>query len=468
MTPWYNNAYGNFLDFREFFYKGRRNSLRILYLKNASNRERMTSNMPETKPERIADGVSFTSIHNNFFKTVRISVNFVLPLTRATAAQNAVLPFILCRGKDFTATKRRLENLFGAQLNPRVQKVADRQVLSIDLELVRSEYAKKDLLPEAAKLLCELITEPPIHIGASHRGTFSKADTDAEKQNVCGLILAEQNDKRTLAVKRCTAVMFEGLPYGLDKYGDLDQFAALDGKTLCAAWKNMLKTAVIEIIFIGADGGEGLKKIFSECFGGKREPVSFGTVEEPKPCEEYGEVEERMNITQAKLIMGYRTAQLLPGDLRAFEVMRSLFGGSTTSKLFSNVREKLSLCYYCSASYNKFLGLLMVDSGVLEENVEKAREAIDAQLKAITDGDFSDADVAGAKLYLQNVYRTTEGSLHQLSAYWLSEILAGTMRSPNRAADSFDEVTREQIIAAAKSCWLDTVYLLAGNKEVKN
>jgi hypothetical protein len=161
--------------------------------------------MSETKPERIADGVFFTSIHNNFFKTVRISVNFILPLTRATAAQNAVLPFILCRGKDFTATKRRLENLFVAQLNPRVQKVADRQVLSIDLELVKSEYAKKDLLPEAAELLCELIIDPPIH-----RGAFLKADTEAEKQNVCGLILAEQNDKRTLAVKRCTAVIFDG------------------------------------------------------------------------------------------------------------------------------------------------------------------------------------------------------------------------------------------------------------------
>jgi len=420
----------------------------------------MSAFMPEIKPEQIADAVSFTAIDNNFFKTVRISVNFVLPLSKATAAPNAVLPFILCRGKDFTATKRRLENLFGAQLNPRVQKVADRQVLSIDLELVKSEYAKKDLLPEAAELLCELITDPP-----ASRGAFLKKDTEAEKQNVCGLILAEQNDKRTLAVKRCTAIMFDGEPYGLDKYGELDQFTALDGKTLYKAWQNMLKTAVVEIIFIGTAGAEEVKKIFVKHLGGKREPVSFGAVQKPNPCEEYGEVEERMNITQAKLIMGYRTTDILPGDLRAFEVMRSLFGGSTTSKLFSNVREKLSLCYYCSASYNKFLGLLMVDSGVLEENVRKAREAIDAQLKAIGDGDFTDADIEGAKLYLQNIYRSTEGSLQQLSAYWLSEILAGTMRSPNGAADSFDAVTRDQVIAAAKSCWLDTVYLLAGQKE---
>ncbi|HOP11392.1 MAG TPA: insulinase family protein [Oscillospiraceae bacterium] len=416
--------------------------------------------MPEIKPERIADAVSFTAINNNFFKTVRISVNFVLPLNAATAAQNAVLPFILCRGKDFTATKRRLENLFGAQLNPRVQKVADRQVLSIDLELVKSEYAKKDLLPEAAELLCELITKPPVRLGA-----FFKKDTDAEKQNVCGLILAEQNDKRALAIKRCTAIMFDGQPFGLDKYGELEQVAALDGKMLYAAWQNMLKTAVVEIIFIGADGTDEVKKIFAKHFGGKREPVSFGAIETPKPCEEYGEVEERMNITQAKLIMAYRTTEILPGDLKAFEVMRSLFGGSTTSKLFSNVREKLGLCYYCAATYNKFLGMLMVDSGVLEENVPKAREAINAQLKAICDGDFTDADVTDAKLYLQNIYRSTESSLQQLSAYWLSEILAGTMRSPNKAADSFDSVSRELIIAAAKSCWPDTVYLLAGTKE---
>lgn len=416
--------------------------------------------VPAVKPEPIADAVFFTAIDNNFFKTVRISVNFILPLSASTAAQNAVLPFILCRGKDFTATKRQLENLFGAQLIPRVQKIADRQVLSIDMELVKSEYAGKDLLPEAAELLCELITDPPVRDGA-----FSKTETEAEKQNVCALILAEQNDKRALAVKRCTAIMFEGLPYGLDKYGELEQVAALDGEILFRAWRNMLKTAVIQIIYIGGDGGEAVKKVFSERFGGGRKPVSFGPVEAPKPCEEYGEVEERMNITQAKLIMGYRTGRLLPGDLAAFEVMRSLFGGSTTSKLFVNVREKLGLCYYCSAAYNKFLGLLMVDSGVLEENIEKARTAIDAQLRAIGDGDFTDSDVAGARRYLQNTYRSTEGSLQQLSAYWLSEIMAETLRSPSGAADSFDPITREQIVAAARSCWLDTVYVLAGNKE---
>ena len=416
--------------------------------------------MPEIKPERIADAVSFTVINNNFFKTVRISVNFVLPLNAATVAQNAVLPFILCRGKDFTATKRQLENLFGAQLNPRVQKVADRQVLSIDMELVKSEYVKKDLLPEAAEMLCALITDPPVNGEA-----FSQADTDAEKQNVCGLIMAEQNDKRTLAVKRCTTIMLDGEPSGLDKYGELEQVAALDGGILFAAWKNMLKTAQVEILFIGGTGADCIKEIFSKLFGGKREPVVFGAIKKPERCTEYGEAEERMNITQAKLIMGYRTTEMLPGDLASFEVMRSLFGGSTTSKLFSNVREKLGLCYYCAAIYNKFLGLLMVDSGVLEENVAKAREAIDAQLKAIADGDFTDSDMAGAKLYLQNNYRTTEGSLQQLSAYWLSEILAGTMRSPGGAADSFDPITREQIIASAKSCWLDMIYLLAGNKE---
>ena len=168
-----------------------------------------------------------------------------------------------------------------------------------------------------------------------------------------------------------------------------------------------------------------------------------------------------MNITQAKLIVGFRTRHILPENCAALEVMNTLYGAGTTSKLFMNVREKLSLCYYCASRYSRHMGLLLVDSGVLESNAEPAEREIRAQLAAIAEGDFTDDELQQARLYLSNSFRGAGGSVGSLTAYWLSEIASGTMRSPDAAALEFEGVTRQDVEHAAAGWRTDTVYLLA-------
>ena len=73
---------------------------------------------------QAGDGIFVNLIKDDRFKHDRISVNFILPLSRETATGYALLPFLMQRGyagcSDFTAFARKLDELYGATVSGRV------------------------------------------------------------------------------------------------------------------------------------------------------------------------------------------------------------------------------------------------------------------------------------------------------------------------------------------------------------
>ena len=236
--------------------------------------------MQEIQRTEIARQVFFTAVPQTVLKTVGIAVNFFVPLDPSAVCANAVLPFVLARGRDFTEIKRRLDNLYGARLNSEVRKIGHSQVLTVGIETVRRRFALPgdDPVRSAARLVAELITAPPVE-----NGRFPQADVEAEKNNVCGLIAAQENDKRTLAVNRAVSFIFDRDVYGLNKYGDVEGIKRLDGEKLYEAWQSVLKKAVVEIICVGDDAPADTAEIFAKAFAGiKRSPTVPKPIKKPK------------------------------------------------------------------------------------------------------------------------------------------------------------------------------------------
>ena len=168
-------------------------------------------------------------------------------------------------------------------------------------------------------------------------------------------------------------------------------------------------------------------------------------------------------MAQAKLVMGFRTGIFQPQkEVAAMRMAMTIFGGTPSSKLFVNVREKQSLCYYCGASYNSMKGIVLVQSGVEEKNIEKARAEILKQLVELQQGRFTEEEWSAAKLSLLNAYRATADSLGALSGWLLTQSLSGRPLTLEEAAAEMEAVTREEIVAAANQLSLDTVYCLVG------
>lgn len=416
----------------------------------------------------ICDGVNFRSIRDTKFKTMRISAHLIVPMSRQTAAENALLPFLLSRASreypDFTKLGQRLAELYGASLNADVQKLGDLQVLSLSASGIADRYALEGeaISGELAKLLCSILFDPPLV-----DGLFPEDGFEQEKRQTMELIDSEYSDKRTYARQRCEAIMCADEPYGVNRYGGKEDIARVERPALTAAWKRLLDTAKIELMVLGdcdpAPVYEGFRAAF-ETLGSRK--TADCTTKVVRSAEKVNTVTEKMDVAQGKLVMGFRTGTATPDEeVPATRLMAALFGGTPNSKLFLNVREKLSLCYYCSASYNSMKGIMLVQSGVEVKNMERAKEEILRQLDEVKQGNFDESEVEAAKMSLCNSYRTLSDSLGGLENWYLSQTFASHSQQPEEAAAQINAVTRQEIIDAANRVTLNTVYCLVGNGE---
>ena len=416
----------------------------------------------------ICDGVNFRSIRDTKFKTMRISAHLIVPMSRQTAAENALLPFLLSRASreypDFTKLGQRLAELYGASLNADVQKLGDLQVLSLSASGIADRYALEGeaISGELAKLLCSILFDPPLV-----DGLFPEDGFEQEKRQTMELIDSEYSDKRTYARQRCEAIMCADEPYGVNRYGGKEDIARVERPALTAAWKRLLDTAKIELMVLGdcdpAPVYEGFRAAF-ETLGSRK--TADCTTKVVRSAEKVNTVTEKMDVAQGKLVMGFRTGTATPDEeVPATRLMAALFGGTPNSKLFLNVREKLSLCYYCSASYNSMKGIMLVQSGVEVKNMERAKEEILRQLDEVKQGNFDESEVEAAKMSLCNSYRTLSDSLGGLENWYLSQTFASHSQQPEEAAAQINAVTRQEIIDAANRVTLDTLYCLVGNGE---
>ena len=165
-------------------------------------------------------------------------------------------------------------------------------------------------------------------------------------------------------------------------------------------------------------------------------------------------------------MIGYRAGMTYDMDnYAAIRLMTSIFGGGTFSKLFMNVREKMSLCYYCRARLIAAKGLILVESGVETENAEKALNAIRAELDAVRSGDFSDEVIEQAKLSLCDALKGVSDSNSAILGWFGSFTAAGKFYSPEEIAEMVRAVSREEIVVAANMITEDTVFILKSENE---
>lgn len=417
---------------------------------------------------RIGDEVYFSSLTDPKFKHNRISVNYILPLERETVSENALIPFLLRKGSrecpDFTLLNQRLYSLYGASLSADVSKYGGYQVLELSISGLDDRFTLdgEAVVAECAKLLSGLATDPNLPDGA-----FPQKDVELEKQYLIDSIEAEINDKRAYAINKCRTIMCQGEPAALRKYGYVEDVEKITPQSAAEAFLRVRRTARVEILFVGCGDSAPAQEVLEATFAKlDRAPIELPEqVKVPAAATVKDEV-ERMDLSQSKLAMGFRTGEIRDmAELSAARMMVAMFGGTPFSRLFINVREKLSLCYYCAARFDRITGILMVDSGVEAKNREKAQAEILNQLEVMKRGEFSDEELENTLLTMKNSLYTVSDSLSGLEDWYMAQLMNGASRSPQEEAELLAKVTREDVMAAAQKVTLDTVYFLTGEKE---
>ena len=418
---------------------------------------------------RIGEGIHFSHIPDPKFKRNLISINFITPLDEAHAADNAVIPFILRKGcrecPDFSTLNARLNELYGATLSAGISKVNCWQIIGVSILALDDRFAleNEDISGACASLLAAVALDPK----PGPDGFFASTDVELEKQYLIDTIESEINDKRSYAIMRCMQEMCAGEPVSVRRYGTLESAGRITPRSAYEAYRNLLESAGIEISFSGCGDPSAARRVFTEAFTDiPRGAEGFSLLPLRQKVAEVKERTENMALSQAKLVMGFRCAGLAgQEEIDAMRLCSALLGGTPFSKLFLNVRERLSLCYYCASNFDQYNKILIVDSGIEAKNNMQTREEILRQLAAIQSGDFTDEELADTKRLISNSITRNTDSPSAMESWYLYQIIKHAAASPREEAARLNEVTREQIIAASQGVALDTVYFLSGNEE---
>ena len=419
------------------------------------------------KITQLSNGAEGIFIKNDRFNTTLVSFNFYVPMSQETAAEYALLPFVMTTCSkaypNFSALNFKLAKLYGANLSASAEKVGDYQLLKIAISTIDDRFALDDesLCDSAIQLLSQLIFEPK-----AENGSFCEEDVAREKRKAIEHIRGDLAQKRIYAKKRLIEEMYKGEPYGVAKCGSEEDVERITGESLYNAWARLLSTAFLRVNVISHSMPSGL-------FDGLAEKLSTITRENITDCtqsapttavQKPNTVVEKMDIAQGKLCMGF-SSELYGDDCEtaALTVMCDIFGGGPYSRLFTNVREKYSLCYYCASNSVKAKGLITVDSGIEKENATKAEREILNQLDIMKQNLFTDEEFQSSIKSITDSFKSYNDSQGLLDAWYSLKIVKDKLLSPEEAAEDILKVTRNDVVYAARGVKLHTIYKLLPN-----
>ncbi len=420
--------------------------------------------MDGIKTVTLSDGIRFHTMYDSRFKRCRITIALLTELSEEYVSDNALVFGLLknatAKTPSFTEIGKRLAALYGAGMSDSVSKFGSCQLLSLGVGCMADAFALngESISGELASILCEVAFEPY----REQDGTLSKKYTALEKERLLDDIRAVINDKRGYAIGRTVQLLARGKKFGLPRLGSEESAENITPESQSAAYERLLKTAQIEILCVGNGDFDAVKETFVKALENvERSYVPFSEHEILPRVDEVIYHSEKMPISQAKMVIAFNagtkeTDELLP----AMRLMNAMLGGTVTSKLFVHVREEKSLCYYCSSRYDRIKSLLMIDSGVQQQNLDIAYEAILEQVEAMKQGDFTEDEMEQARLAVINSYRSVSDNPASLESWYLGQLLSSRMYTPADEIENLKKVTREQIIEAANRLQLDTVYRL--------
>lgn len=433
--------------------------------------------MKVTKTD-VTPGISLTVIQTDKFKSAMLSATFLTPLRKETAAVNALTPYVLRRGTEQYPTMGevsvKLEELYGGTLDPAVRKRGETQCVGFVGSFLDDAYALEpgSNLQEAAALLEEMLLHP-----VTENGSFKDEYVTSEREKLIQAIRAQVNDKRQYAMLRLLQEMCRNEPYGVDALGSEETMGSVTAQAAWDAYRGLLKNARLHLFYCGTASSEAVQAAFAGLIGGvsavQEETAALRCQVVDKPGHSVETVVESMDVAQGKLALGFRTGgvRLEEGNRReyaAMQVCNALYGGTATSKLFLNVREKLSLCYYASSALETLKGVMMVSSGVEFGNMDRAQREILDQLDAVKEGRFTDEELESARQAVVNVYKTAMDSRALLESQSLNGAVSGVDVPLEELAAEAESITAGEVSAVAKKIQLDTVYRLVGKEGQSN
>ena len=410
----------------------------------------------------IKEGIRLHKIKTNKYKTNLMSVFLTSKLSRDDITKKALILTVLRRGTNNLKTQeeisKKLEELYGASFDCGIDKLGDKHVLKFYVESLNEQYLyqKEDILSQSLNILFDIVFNPLLE-----NGVFKQEYIDEEKQNLRIIIEGQKDNKAAYATQRCIEEMYKEKPYGLYKYGYVEDLEKIDSKNLYEAYLDLIKSCKIDI-FVSGDFDEKTleEKVKSNQQISKLEPRKVEYLDEESESsntQEENVVRENMQISQGKLNIGL---DVLSDNKSAVSVYNAILGGGANSKLFQNVREKASLAYSAGSIYIKPKSKIIIKTGIEHKNYEKALQIIKEQIDDMKNGKFSDEDIQHAKELIIASFKAMQDEQDSEISFYFGREIQKESKDIDKQIKEVSEVTKQNIVDVANKIKINTIFFL--------
>lgn len=413
----------------------------------------------------IGDGITLTQITDPKYKTNIVRVRFVVPVDPEYTGANSLLMSLLVTSNSEIRSRSELSSkfmgLYGTSIGALSGNVSDYQAMGISMNMIMDKYTigGEVISEEAVRQLLLCVFSPDIKDGKFNENYFK-----LRKQELLDNIAAAVNDKRSYAFSKAKEVIYAGEPAAYTDLGTKERAERLTQEDLMKQYKYLLESAVIDVTVCGGGEIDGAVKMLKDAFSKlERKNVEKAELRVLSPLKkELCVKEEYMDVKQCKMFMAYKSDY---EDIYVCKLMSWLLGGSAFSKLFANVREKMSLCYGCDSYYSELKGVMLIESGVDAENIKKAQEAIREQVAAVQNGDFTEDELENTKRFVKSNFMANYDSEWDMAAWYRAQEARGTAYTPEEVCGIIDRITAQQITECARSFKEDTVFVLKAKED---
>lgn len=417
------------------------------------------------KKQEIKSGIKLHTINTNRFKTNLVAVFLAIPITRENVTFNSVLTSVLRRGTKNMPTQeqvsKELENMYGASFDCGIDKTGDNHILKFYLESINDKFLPQTgekMLKQSIEKLLEIVFNPLVE-----NGKFKEEHVEQEKNNVQRRIEGKIDNKAKYAIERCIEEMYKDQPYGLYRYGYAEDLSKINASNLYKYYQELINTCKIDI-FVSGKIDSDISNILEENENIKnlnpREPKYVQTATIRKINTQEKEVSESMDVTQGKLIIGMDINIEDEKQKYKASVYNALLGGSATSKLFQEVREKASLAYSASSNFIRHKGNIIISCGIEIKNYDKTLGIIRKQLEDMKAGNFTDEELENSKKGIISAIKGIEDEQDTEITYYFGQELSGNEVSTKQYIEAIAQVSREDVINVANSVSINTIYFL--------
>ena len=413
------------------------------------------------------EGIKIHKIETNQFKTNLYAVFLATPLSRENVTKDALIAAVLRRGTMSIPSQdkisKELEEMYGASFDCGIEKTGDNHIIKFYLEALNEEFLpeKEELTQKCINILLDIVTNPLVE-----NNGFKKEYVDSEKENLKQIINGKIDNKSRYALDRCIEEIFKGEPYGLYKYGYIEDLENITPESLYEYYKKLIQNCKIDIYYSGLFNDNKTEEIINKKLqenkieSRKAEYIVNNETTEKKNIEQPKIIEDSMDITQGKLVLGLQINDNNKDSRFAASVYNAVLGGGANSKLFQNVREKNSLAYTASSSYIRTKNIILIHCGIDIDKYKKALETIKEQLEDMKKGNFTDGDVEDSKKLIISSIKSISAEQDTEITYDYGQELSGEHITIKEYEEKIQNTTREQIIEIANKININTIYFL--------